>query len=141
MNENYHIEYSEQPDEAMWAAIGGGLRAYNIQHAGEHGYKQLCFALHGAEGDIAGGVIGETYWDWLFVKLLFVREDLRRGGYGSRLMSMIEQEALRRGVKNSYLDTFSFQAPDFYQKHGYEVFGVLEEFPAGYKRYFLTKRL
>jgi len=52
-----------------------------------------------------------------------------------------EDEARHRGAKNAYLDTFSFQAPDFYKKHGYRVFGELQDFPPGHQRHFLTKRL
>jgi GNAT superfamily N-acetyltransferase len=141
MGEGYHIQYSEQPDEAMWEAIGGGLRVFNIQKAGDHRFKHLCFVLYGPEGEIAGGLIGETYWDWLYVNLLWVREDLRGGGFGHQLLTMAEEEARQRGAKNAYLDTFSFQAPEFYQKHGYRVFGELGEFPAGHRRYFLTKEL
>jgi hypothetical protein len=42
---------------------------------------------------------------------------------------------------HAYLDTFSFQAPDFYKKLGYEVFGELQDFPHGHQRYFMKKRL
>ena len=57
MAEDYHIRYYDQPDEAMYTAIGGGLRAYNIQQAGDHRFKHLCFVLYGLEGEIAGGLI------------------------------------------------------------------------------------
>jgi hypothetical protein len=54
---------------------------------------------------------------------------------------MAEQEARKNGAKNVYLDTFSFQALDFYQEHGYRVFGELEDFPPGHQRYYLRKEL
>ena len=53
----------------------------------------------------------------------------------------VEEEARQRGAKNSYLDTFSFQAPEFYKRNGYHVFGELQDFPPGHQRYFFTKRL
>jgi hypothetical protein len=56
-------------------------------------------------------------------------------------LSAAEDEARRRGAKHAYLDTFSFQAPDFYEQHGYQVFGTLDDFPAGHQRYFMTKEL
>ena len=86
-------------------------------------------------------MIGATYWDWLHIDLMWIREDLRGCGYGGSLLMAAEDEARRRGAKNAYLDTFSFQAPDFYKRSGYRVFGELRDFPAGYQRYFLTKRL
>jgi GNAT superfamily N-acetyltransferase len=72
---------------------------------------------------------------------MWVREDLRGSGYGQRLLALAEDEARKRGAKNSYLDTFSFQAPGFYKKYGYRVFGELPDFPTGHQRYFLTKQL
>jgi len=86
-------------------------------------------------------LIGETYYGWLYINLLFIREELRGQGYGHRLLTLAEEEALKRGAGNAYLDTFSFQAPDFYQQHGYQVFGTLQDFPPGCQRYFLQKKL
>ena len=64
-----------------------------------------------------------------------------RRGYGYRLLTLAEDEARKRGAKSAYLDTFSFQAPDFYRQHGYQVFGELEDFPPGHQRYFFSKQL
>jgi GNAT superfamily N-acetyltransferase len=61
-----------------------------------------------------GGVIGETYWDWFYLDLLWVKDELRGRGYGYNLMTLAEGEARQRGAKNVYLDTFSFQAPNFF---------------------------
>ena len=70
-----------------------------------------------------------------------VTEALRGCWYGHQLLEAIEQEARQRGAMHAYLDTFSFQAPEFYEKHGYEVFGVLHDFPPGQERIYLTKKL
>ncbi len=72
---------------------------------------------------------------------MWIKEELRGCGYGHRLLTRIEDEARQHGAKNVYLDTFSFQAPDFYKQHGYQVFGELPDFPSGHQRYFLTKQL
>jgi len=93
------------------------------------------------DGEIVGGVSGATYWGWLYVNLMWLKEDLRGQGYGKELLTLAEDEARQRGAKQSYLDTFSFQAPGFYQKQGYEVFGQLDDFPPGHQRYFLCKVL
>lgn len=138
MNQAYEIKYLEQP---AWEVIGGGLSDFNTQQAGDDDGKNLCYVLETSEGEIVGGVIGATYWDWLYVNLMWVREDLRGQGYGRRLLEEAEAEAVRRGAKRSYLDTFSFQAPEFYQKSGYEEFGRLEDFPVGHTRHFLVKTL
>ncbi len=141
MEENHPIVYVEQPDDAAWSVIGGGIHHYNIEQAGEDHGKMLCFLLRGADQELLGGIIGETHWGWLYISLMFVREDLRGRGYGHRLLTLAEEEARKRGAKNAYLDSFSFQAPEFYKKHGYQVFGELQDFPAGYTRYYFKKQL
>lgn len=77
----------------------------------------------------------------LYVGVLFVEEALRHGGIGTKLLQNVEQEAKHLGAKLAHLDTFDFQAKDFYLKHGYEIFGVLDDCPAGHKRYYLKKKL
>ncbi|HET6446991.1 MAG TPA: GNAT family N-acetyltransferase, partial [candidate division Zixibacteria bacterium] len=123
MDEKYQIVYVEKPEESAWGIIGRGVGSYNTQQAGDNQFQRLCFALHGSDSEIVGGVLGEVYWGWFYVDLLWVKEDLRGQGYGHRLLAMAEDEARKRGAKNAYLDTFSFQAPEFYKDHGYHVFG------------------
>ena len=141
MDEEYDIISVDKPDDSVWDVVGWGIHHYNEQKAGDTQHQQLCFVLRAPDGKIAGGLIGATYWNWFYVDLLFVKEELRGRGYGHRLLEMAEEEARKRGAKNVYLDTFSFQAPDFYKQHGYQVFGELKDFPAGHRRYFLTKQL
>lgn len=141
MNEDYRIELVEKPDDSMWEVIGGGIQNYNIQHSGPDQWKRLCYILYAPDGTVTGGLIGETFWDWFYISLLFVKEELRGHGYGHQLLILAEEEARQRGAKNAYLDTFSFQAPDFYLQHGYHVFGELKDFPPGHQRYYLTKQL
>lgn len=138
MTEEYQIVYKDEPE---WDIIGSGINEYNLQHGGpEHG-KSLCFVVQTPDQGIVGGVIGSTYWNWLHVDLMWLKEEFRHRGFGSRLLATAEEEARRRGAKNAYLDTFSFQALDFYKKYGYHVFGELPDFPAGHTRYFMTKAL
>ena len=141
MDEDYHIRCVDKPDESVWGAIGGGIRNYNTQQAGDDKFQRLYFVLHAPDQVIVGGVIGATYWGWFYIDLLWVKDDLRGRGYGHRLLTLAEDEARQRGAKNAYLDTFSFQAPGFYQQHGYQVFGELQDFPDGHQRYFLTNQL
>ena len=138
MDKDYKIVPVDQPE---WGVIGGGISEFNKQQAGDDEGKNLCFVLQTPDQEVVGGVIGATFWDWLYIDLMWIREDLRGQGYGHLLLTRAEEEGRQRGAKNSYLDTFSFQAPDFYKKHGYQVFGELKGFPAGHQRYFLTKQL
>jgi GNAT superfamily N-acetyltransferase len=116
------------------------LIAFNTRAAGKSNYRPLAITLR--EGRrIVGGLVGETYWGWLFVNLLWVAEEQRGKGLGKSLMDAAEAEARKRGVRNVYLDTFSFQASGFYKKLGYRQFGKLKGFPAGHDRRWFTKKL
>jgi len=141
MDEEYQIVYDDKPEESAWGIIGRGVGSYNEQQAGDNKFQRLCFVLHAPDQEVVGGVLGETYWDWLYIDLLWVKDELRGRGYGRRLLTLAENEARQRGAKNAYLDTFSFQAPEFYEQLGYEVFGELQDYPAGHQRYFCTKKL
>ncbi len=141
MDNTYPIIYVEKPEQSVWGLIGKGLNDYNIQQAGDDKAQRICFAVQGPDQEIVGGVVAAVYWDWLYIDLMWLEEEYRKCGYGSRLLTLVEAEARRRGAKHAYLDTFSFQAPDFYKKHGYQVFGELRDFPPGHQRYFLTKEL
>ncbi len=138
MTENLVIEKSDQPE---WEIIGGGIAEFNESQAGDDHGKNLCFVVKDEEGEVVGGVIGATYWNWLYINLMWLREDLRGQDYGGELLLKAEEEGRQRGAEFSYLDTFSFQAPGFYKKLGYEVFGTLDEFPAGHQRFFMKKQL
>lgn len=71
--------------------------------------------------------------------VLFVDEKHRKQGLGHILLEAMEEEAKSLDIKLIHLDTFDFQAKDFYLKHGYEVFGVLDDCPQGHKRYYMKK--
>lgn len=80
-------------------------------------------------------------WGWLFVAMLWVSGSYRGNGYGSKLLQLAEAKAKAYGCNSVFLDTHSFQAPDFYRKHGYTEFGRLENFPPGHSRIYLSKAL
>ena len=141
MDEEYKLIYVDNPEESAWGIIGRGLSHYNKQQAGENNFQRLCLALQASDQEIVGGVLGELYWEWFHLDLLWVKEELRGRGYGRQLLMRAEDEARQRGAKNVFLDTFSFQAPDFYKQYGYRVFGELPDYPPGHQRYFLTKPL
>jgi len=120
--------------------IGKALRAYNAAAGGKPDYRTLAMTVRD-KGKIVGGLVAETYWGWMYVNLLWVSERHRGKGWGRRLLQKAEAEARKRGVRNVFLDSFTFQAPRFYAKLGYREFGRLKNFPAGNDRIFLTKAL
>jgi GNAT superfamily N-acetyltransferase len=141
MENEFTIKLVDQPGAEEWGAIGGGIGAYNEAQAGSDATQRVCYMLHDSEGEIAGGIIAGVHYEWLSVDLLWVRDELRRQGYGSRLLALAEDKARELGAENAYLDTFSFQGPEFYAKQGYEVFGELPDFPPGHRRFYLRKEL
>ncbi len=141
MEKTYRIAHVDNPEESAWGIIGRGISTYNRQQTGDNQFQRLCFALYAPDHTIVGGILGEIYYEWFHIDLLWLEEALRGQGYGHRILTIAEEEARQRGAKNAYLDTFSFQAPEFYKKHGYRVFGELQNFPPGHQRYFLAKQL
>ena len=81
------------------------------------------------------------HWGILYIDEIYVSEAYRHQRLGTYLMDKVEQEALALGATLSHLDTFDFQAKDFYLKQGYEIFGVLENCPPNHNRYYLKKKL
>ncbi|MCH0564296.1 MULTISPECIES: N-acetyltransferase [unclassified Streptomyces] len=99
------------------------------------------WALDGTDG-LSGGLVGHTWATWLHVTYLWVDERHRGAGLGSRLLAAAERLAREeRDCRNVRLETWDFQAPGFYRKQGYEVVGMIEDYPPGVTEYTLTKRL
>ena len=141
MDHQLTINYIENPEESAWGIIGRGVGSFNKEQAGDNQFQRLCYVLQTPDQVIVGGILAEVYFGWLYIDLLWVKQDLRSQGHGGGLLEMAEDHGRRLGAKQAYLDTFSFQAPDFYQNRGYQVFGELKDFPTGHQRYFMTKRL
>jgi ribosomal protein S18 acetylase RimI-like enzyme len=116
-----------------------GLALYNLSIV--EPIPPLNVYLRDAEQEIQGGLLGRTGNSALFIESLWVAEPLRRRGFGKQLVLTAEREAVQRGCRFSHLDTYSFQAPDFYRQLGYEVFGVLTGYAGGHTRYFMKKPL
>jgi GNAT superfamily N-acetyltransferase len=135
------IAEEAEPDRETVAALHRGLGAYNAAMHGPDASAPLWFIARDVAGQVRAGLRGQTLWSWCFVNLLWVAEPHRRNGLGSQLLKGAESSARTRGCVGIYLDTFSFQAPDFYKRHGYTEFGRLDGFPAGHARIWMMKML
>jgi len=118
-----------------------GLLDYNLARIEDKNPRDLGIYLQDETGEKVGGLIGNTHGNWLFVKYLWVKEDQRGQKIGSELLKQAEETAKERGCRYAFLDTFSFQAPAFYEKHGYKNVFTLEDYPVTGKRYYLSKNL
>ena len=129
------------PTENEIKYIREELNQFNNERVGEDGHTPLNIVEYDTNGNIIGGILGGTYWGWMYVDILWVHESHRYKGIGSKLLCTAEKEAIRRGCHHVHLDTMSWQAPEFYQKHGYEVIGILPDIPNGNQKYLLMKAL
>jgi|SRR5580700_2336358 GNAT superfamily N-acetyltransferase len=132
---------TDEPPPGTFQRLWDGLRYFNQQAVGDAEAHLLTVLLQDAADVTIGGLWGRTLWGALYIDILFVPEKLRRIGTGSELVQRAEEEAIRRGCHCSWLDTYEFQAKPFYERLGYEVFGILDGPAPVYPRYFLRKRL
>ncbi|WP_426235443.1 GNAT family N-acetyltransferase [Pseudomonas sp. TWP3-2] len=135
------IELSQTNTEEERLAILAPLHAYNVAKAGIAKSKPLTLLVRDEQDVILGGLYGRLVCQWLFIDLLAVPEQGRGQGIGSKLMQMAEDLARENGCIGIWLDTFDFQAPEFYKKLGFSQFGELVDYPPGHKRHFFQKRL
>lgn len=137
----YRLTLTDNPGRDELNVVNDGLGAFNEQFAGPDNYRPLAIFLRDEQDTVIGGLLGETFWNWLHISILWLREDARGQGYGQQMVTMAEQEAIQRGCTDSFLDTLSFQAPEFYRKLGYVEFGRQDGLPPGYVRHYLRKSL
>lgn len=135
------ITLEDDPTNEAREAVHAGLRAFNVRHAGEPDSSRIAVVARTPDGEIVGGVFAEVHWRWLYINAVWVAGRHRGKGAGKRMLKLVEAEAVRRGCEAAGLDTFEFQARGFYERHGYVVYGVLEGFPPGSRKYYLRKQL
>jgi ribosomal protein S18 acetylase RimI-like enzyme len=117
------------------------LDAYNIAVTGLGEYSPVNLFLRDRGDEVLGGLLGGVWGGVLFVRILWISETLRGQGHGRRLLEAAERRAVERGCRHVFLDSFSFQAPGFYEKQGYQVYARAEDWPVGHAHYFLRKDL
>jgi GNAT superfamily N-acetyltransferase len=128
------------PDE-LKKVVHEGVTLHNVAATGMSEHYPVTFFLKADSGEIQGGLLGHIWGGWLEIHLVWIAHPLRGQNHGSALLAEAEKLAIARGCHSAYLDTFSFQAPEFYQKQGYQVYGVLEDCPTGHRRLYLRKSL
>ena len=139
MSDRVRLTLETAPDPADSQVVMDGLRAFNVKVIGQPHIEPVCVFVRDASGRVLGGLLGEIKWRWLYVSKLWLGDELRGQQLGTQLMERAEEYAWRKGCLGSHLSTFEYQALPFYEKLGYEVFGVLEGYPPGYRQYYLRK--
>ena len=139
--EELQIAFEPYADQGQKDIVINGVDYHNIAATGHAAYYPVGFYLRDGREEVLGGLLGEIWGGSLDVSHLWVAEAARGAGHGTRLLQAAERYAIERGCRGAFLGSFSFQAPAFYQKQGYEVFGVLEDHPPGHRMFLLRKRL
>lgn len=103
--------------------------------------ENVSFTIRNEQGEIVGGITGTLCWGHCHIDFFWVDQNCRGKGLGKELLMKIENLAKEKGCYLVILDTFSFQAPEFYKSLGYKVFGTVNDFPKGDRQFHLEKRL
>jgi GNAT superfamily N-acetyltransferase len=141
MEEALQIVFEPLPSVELERFLEDNVVAYNYAQTGVSEWHPVGFFLRNPRGEWLGGCTGYIWGGWLHVRWLWVTQTLRGGGHGSKLLAAAERFGAERGAAAVTLETHSFQAREFYLKHGYAVFGTLEDYPPGHSKYFLRKPL
>jgi ribosomal protein S18 acetylase RimI-like enzyme len=131
----------EHPDQRDLYFLEDQINTYNVAVTGIVDWHPLAIFVRDDDEQIVAGINGGMWGGYLEIKNLWVCEDLRGQGLGRRLLLAAEQAARARGCAQVLLDTHDFQAPEFYKKLGYTVFGIFEGIGGRYNRYYLSKKL
>lgn len=135
------FKLDESPSNESLETLSNGLTGHALPITNAPGFETVAIFARDPENTIVAGISGEINWNWLYVANFWVHEQFRDSGIGSTLLSRFEAYAKKRGCDQVHLDTFSFQAPIFYEKQGYSLFAALENYPPGHKRCFYKKSL
>ncbi|MEV0280049.1 GNAT family N-acetyltransferase [Streptomyces sp. NPDC050610] len=128
-------------DTELSDRLNEGLIAYNKAAAGADAAESLSVKITDADGQPAGGLTGWTWGGFFEIELVWVREDFRADGWGGRILAAAEAEAVRRGCERAIVSSFTFQAPGFYERHGFTEFGRNGGIPGGHAKVHLHKTL
>ena len=134
------MEFLTEPSEEQAAEIGRGLDAHNV----EVGVTRSVVPVRGVyvdAGVVVAGIEAVVYWGKLHIRTLWVHEDYRSMGLGSRLMAWAEERGRELDCRSAVVNTMSFQAPEFYVRLGYRQFGVSVGYAGGARRHYFEKAL
>ncbi len=135
-------ESTSSPSQDEIDQICKGLSHFNQSQFQNVDRISFGYFIKDDDRKIMGGLIGYRFFSSLHVKYLWLSESIRGQGYGSKLLLQIEQDAREYDIANIFLDTYTFQAPKFYESHGYLEVGRYKNFPlVGVDKIFYQKQI
>ena len=141
MAHDHNRDVFSDDERAVAKRLIDEINEFNLKATGIAEFHEMLIAEMDGDGELTGGVYGWCWGGTCWIEALWVREDIRRRGVGSRLLAAAEQDARRHGCAQLALDTHTFQAPSFYERHGFEVVGELTDYPRGHSNLLLRKQL
>ena len=139
--EGIRIRIQDPPDEALLSVVDQGLGAFNEAAAPLHEVQPLACSAEVEGHGVVGGAVGRLWSDCVELQQLWISESLRGRGLGRQLLKAFEQLAIQRGAQSVFLDTFSFQAPQFYERQGYLCESTNLHYPYGICKHRYIKLL
>ncbi|WP_394130125.1 GNAT family N-acetyltransferase [Shewanella maritima] len=130
----------EQHNQAVFDSLVAGVRQFNDSKLGNERSEPLMVALYDDNQELIAGVAGRTIYRNFLIEVLWVAEHHRDKGLGKQVMLRAEKLAIERGCVLAQVDTLSVQAPEFYQKLGFDIVGRVPAFTGSPERLFLTKQ-
>ena len=138
------LEIINEMEQEDWQVISTHLRNFNIEQSGGLSIKpevSINLTLKTESGELVGGIRSRAIYQCLTIDHLWIDKRFRKLGYGKDLIMRVETMAKKEGCVSANTSTYSFQAPQFYEKMGYEIVGVFKGYPEGIKKFFLEKKL
>lgn len=138
---NTHVVRLDFAEQSIAQRLEDELDRFNADTTGIADARELLLTELGEGDDLLGGLHGWSWGATCWIESLWVREDMRGSGLGGRLLDAVQRLARDRGCQPLALETHSFQAPDFYRRHGFEVVGTLRDYPVGHDHVIMRKPL
>lgn len=135
MNEYSILKSNEHDNETIHQMLSD----YNSQYF--NNLKDYSFHIDDENGEMIAGIVAGSTYSTLEIEFLFVKEEYRNQGLGKKLISYVEGLAKSDGIEIILLNTYSFQAPDFYHSLGYRDLFAVDPCFSNYKQYYLIKKL
>jgi len=129
------------PNPADLETVRWGVDMFNMRTMHDESFLDISIFLRDEANTVQGGLLGVVWAGWFHLDYLWVADEYRHHGYGDQLVHAAEAEARAFGATSAYLETFSFQARPFYERHGFRVVGEIHDYPPGQTYYLLSKSL
>ena len=141
MSDHKFVSINGEPNPIDKRVMIDGMLAYHASKGHIRKSETFSVVIKDQSEKLLGCVMVSFLWNGMSIQSLWVDDAVRGQGLGKKLMTMVEEEGVRRGCTIAYTDTFTWQAPGFYEKLGYKIYGKLEGFPEGNVLSYYCKKL